>query len=913
MFGRAVEYAQIDRLLDQARAGHSAALVVGGGPGVGKSMLLGYARERAVHDFTVLETSGVQGEAELGFSALAQIVAPLARLLPRIPQPQAAALESVLVVNEGNRVDRFAIFAGSLSLLAAAAEERPLLALVDDVQWLDEESRQALRFAARRLRAEGIVLLFGERWWEAEGARLDPALPELIIGGLSRGDSLALLSQGQRPPAPHVAESLFEATQGNPLALVEIPRTLSDAQLAGYEALEPLLPVGPQVEWAFRGRLSTLPDEAQRALRVAAASDSGSLDEIAAACAVLGVDADAVETAEEAGLVSMEVGTITFRHPILRHVAYHDAAPGERRRIHGAFAGALSETGRADRRTWHLAAAAVGPDEEVARALEESAFSAQGRGAYAAAASALERAAGLSPSTEARTARLVRAGEAFFLAGSPGRATAVLDQALAAIEEPRARADVCFLQGVVRVMSEDAIVGRQDLLVEARRVSDVYPSGAAMMLVASAFAHAIDAKIESCLEISREAVALAEKADDLTQVRANLVLALGLGLKGEAQESNRLYEVYGLRLFEESKPSAIDTLIAPSVIFFFEWNERYEEAVAFTTQAISSARSASVIGALPFPLATRSRLYLRTGRWPAALADAFESVQLARDAGQEVQLSYCLIELAKAEAAMGRVEDCLAHSSEALRRGLERGTESVRAWTASARGLLFLGLGSYEEAVAELEAVRRFSQEHGVENPSITPWGPELVEAYARLGRQDEAAETLSVFEHQAQSSGHLWALAAAARCRGMLGHDDSFAEALELHARTSTPFERARTELCYGERLRRENRLAEARDQLRSALKTFESLGATSWIQHTQKELRASGVAAEGEASHLSLLTPQEVQVSVVVAQGATNREAATSLFLSPKTIDFHLRNVYRKLGLRSRAELVRLMVEGA
>jgi DNA-binding CsgD family transcriptional regulator len=433
------------------------------------------------------------------------------------------------------------------------------------------------------------------------------------------------------------------------------------------------------------------------------------------------------------------------------------------------------------------------------------------------------------------------------------------------------------------------------------------------MLAEAAYPCFLAADIPLGLETARRAAGVAERVGGDVKTIANTVLAEALVLSGDAPSGRALLETCRAAIETEESLARDDQLlrfIGPTLV----WIEEYDWARAFLGRIVERGRALSAPGVLPFALAMLSMLDFRTGRWAAAYADASESLQLAAETGQSVALSYSLVVLGRVEAGQGREADCRAHIERAVATSLPRKQMSVASYGASILGFLELGLGRTHEAIAELEDARRLTGGQGVVDPAVVPWGPELVEAYVRSGRMDEAAATLEELEQAARQSESAWSLAAASRARGLLAGEDEFercfAEAFAHHERATLPFERARTDLCLGERLRRSRRPADAREPLRSALETFETLGAAPWAERARAELLATGeTARRRDPSAVDQLTAQELQVALMVAQGATNREAGAALFLSPKTVEAHLSRVYRKLNVRSRTELASLL----
>ena len=909
LLGRKAEAARIDRLLAAARRGESGALLLRGEPGIGKSALCRYALERAPA-MTTLEVRGLESEVELPFAGLSVLLAPVIDRLESIPEPQAAALAGALGLSAPIPGDPLTVYAATLSVLAAAADEAPLVVVVDDAHWLDQSSGQALLFVARRLHSEGIALLLTARTGEAFSSG-GSELAELELSGLSMDASMALLTEATHGRVtPAVGERLHDATAGNPLALAEICAQLSDDQLAGGQPVEDPLPAGPSLQRALRRRSTELPVETQRAVLIAAASDSEAMHPIAAAIRSLDMGVEALEPAETAGLIEIEVATLAFRHPLLRSAVYHGATPPERRAAHAALAGALSGDRDAGRRAWHLAHAAVAPDENIAEALESAAMDARQRSGSAAAATAFERAATFSITDEQRSRRLFEAAIDYDLAGQLDRAIALLGEALSYTVDPLLRADIHNLRGRLDSWRRPTQATQRLLLEEAERVEAVDPARATLLLVNATTPSFLLGDTAQALAIAERAYAVGERVGGPMAMLAALPLACALILRGDSRRAREL--LTQCRPLVDQGDVFMVAPLAGQLMQCLAWVEDYATADTVGQRVVGAARKSSAPGVLRLVLAFRSELDFRLGRWSEAYAHATEALRLAREAGSGTELAYSLTCLARIDAAQGREADCRAHVEEAREVFADRGIASTLSYGQAALGLLELGLGHVDRAIEQLELVAALNLEHGLGHPNVIPWRPDLVEAYARAGRREEAEVALATLEQEADSADSAWARGTAARCRGLLAPEDDFeahfAKALEYQSGASAAFDRARTELCLGERLRRSKRRIDARKALRQALVAFERVGATPWAERAQAELKATGETARRRDVSLSLqLTPQELQVALTVAGGATNREAAAALFLSPKTVEFHLGRVYRKLNIRSRSELAR------
>ena len=913
LLGREAECAQIDGLLEGARNGRSAVLILRGEPGVGKSVLLRYATARApAIGLRTVVARGLESESELPFAALADLLRPIRPELASIPLAQSAVLSGALALGPAIAGDRFAACAAAFSLLAAAAERTPLLAAVDDLQWLDASSAEALLFSARRLGSEGIVLLFAMR--EGERSALDVAdLPSVTLAGLDEAASIRLLTTAGQPVAPAVAGALHRASGGNPLALIEIPALLTEAQRTGVEPLPDPLPAGPQLERAFLRRLAFLPKPTQRALLAAAASESGDTATIWRALELLEVPVAALDAAEIAGLVKIDGFELRFGHPLIRSAIYHAADPVARRQAHRALASALDAEQVADRRAWHLAAAATTPDESVASALEEAAARAQARSGYGAAARALVRSAALSPGQPERARRLMAAASASRLAGHPAEALALLDQAAACQSDSANMFEIDRLRAVIEIWVSKPMVAHERLRAAAAREASTNPGAAAILLAEAALPCFMAGEVSRALETARQARALAEKSEGAAPLLIDIVLAEALALTGDAGAVALVDDA--MRRVAMLGPAAAQE--AQYLPFSLVALERYAETRMLVAGAVAAARSASAVGILPYALAILSEVDFRTGNFAAAYAGGTESVRLAYDTGQESGGSYSVVTLARVEAAQGRDSDCRAHITRARELARTHGLGSILNYSAAAMGLLELGRGRPKEALLELEDLSRIMKESGADEPNLIQWQPDYIETLARVGRTADALGSLEAFEQQAERTNRAWARATAARCRGYLaevGFAGHFARALELHEASPSPFEIARTQLCFGETLRRNRQRVEARPMLSEAVETFERLGAEPWANRARAELSATGEKArKRDMAATRDLTPQELQIALAVANGATNREAAAQLFVSPKTVEAHLSSAYRKLGIRSRTELARVFVGDA
>jgi len=908
LIGRERECARLDELLDQARTGRTGALVIRGEAGIGKTALLNYAARRA-GDMTVVRALGVESETQLEFSGLLEVCWPMRDMLDELPDHQADVLRSALGLGPGAEQDRFSVGAATLALLAASAEVNPVCVLVDDAQWLDPASQEALIFATKRLQADRTALLFGARDGEERPFQA-PGIGSLSLTGLPREAATHLLRQADAAEvAPEVADRLYEATRGNPLALLELPGLLSAEQLAGRALLSEPLPAGSTVERAFARRAEALPERSQRALVVAAVSNTSAADVIAAGLLACGLPADALEPAEDAGLVRVIDGRLEFRHPLVRSAVYHGAPASDRRSAHRALAQALAGSSHPEARAWHLAGAALGPDNEAADALAQAAAHARRRGGYAAAAAALERAARLSPDANVVVERLAAAADAAWRAGRSDTASELVKETLAGATDGRLRAEALRLQGSIEFFAGNGEAAAAAILEAVALLEETDPSAAV-----AAAADAVNALVRVrqpalALETALKARALAP--DDGSETDAEAMIALGYALcfAGSYAEA----EPHLRRALELStaSPAPASFLRVSRLSAALGWLGRYEEAHTSLAGTVAGARDSGAVGSLGPLLVSAAWQALHASRFNEAYADASEALALAEEFDQPVTAAQTLGVLAWVSALRGDEAGCRAYGKETQRRADELGFRLYGLLASLCFGLLHLGRGRVDEAIAEIDAVARHAEARALYVPGVSPQ-LELAEASIRGGRAADAATILAEFDHSQLASVPIFR-AHAERCRGLLADSDGFeahfATALDLHMHGQSPFALARTRLCYGERLRRAGRRVEAREQLRAALETFEHVGAAPWSERVNAELRASGETIRRRESHEpEELTPQELQIALHVSEGRSNKEVGAALFLSHKTIEFHLSRIYRKLDIHSRSELIRL-----
>jgi DNA-binding CsgD family transcriptional regulator len=897
LVGRKHECTEIDRVLDGARRGLSGALVLRGEAGMGKSALLRYAAAAGrATEMMVLGVTGVEWESDMAFAGLHGLLWPIVDELDGVPEPQRGPLAAALGLATGEGRDRFLVSAGALSLLAAAAESRPMLCVVDDAQWLDVSSAHALTFVARRLFAEQVAIVFGAR--EGDRRRFDaPGLPEVVVAGLDRPSASLLLDHSASGASPPVRERLLDEAAGNALALLELPLALSDAQLEGRESLPDALPLTARLRASFAERVDRLPEATRQALLVAAAEEAGELAVTLRASAELGLPQDALDPAEKTGLVQTDGAVLSFRHPLVRSVVYESATLGQRQRTHAALAAVLAAGDNAERAVWHRATAAVTQDEDIAAALEASAQRSRLRGDIASAASAFDRAAALSETSSERARRLAAAAEAAWAAGQVEQAAELIRRALA-IADRRQRAWLLFVRGVIEGQSGWLLDGVATMREGVALSED--PS-VTLQLLRAGFAMAGQAGAVA------EAADFAARAADVTPsdeidrfTKASLI-AGGAEASGD-HERSRALSAELVRL--------ADGIDAPACLIWASLAAARvgmrREALHHANRAVSNARDQGAMTTLPFSLQVQAAALIGESRFDLAYASADEGWRLALDTGQLWAASWNLMRLVQIDALRGDEELVHAHAAELDTLVARSGATAIGQYAGLSLALLDLCLGRSAQALDRLLTVISGTQPGS--HPLFLYGVSDAVEAAVRVDRFGDVSDHVDQFRRWVERSQSPAGLALLARCRGLI--DESGAEANYIHAielaDALSPFDAARTELLFGEWLRRRRRRIDARRPLRSAVDRFARLGAAPWEARARAELRASGeTARRRDPSTRDQLTPQELQIARLVATGRTNPEVAAQLFLSSRTIDYHLRKVFAKLEIASRAEL--------
>jgi DNA-binding CsgD family transcriptional regulator len=897
LHGRRVEREVLDRLLEAVRGGQSRVLVVSGEPGVGKTALLQSAIESAA-GFRVARAVGMESEMELAFAALHQLCAPMLHRLDRLPGPQQDALGVAFGLRTGNAPDRFLVGLAVLSLLSEVAEEQPLVCVVDDAHWLDLASAQALVFVTRRLLAESVALLFATR----EPSEALEGLPRLAVEGLRDGDARALLSSVLRVPLDdRVRERLIAETRGNPLALLELPRGLTPAELAGGFGLPDAPGLSGRIEDSFQRRVARLATETRRFLLVAAAEPVGDPVLLWRAAERLGIKLHAAS--ETDGLLAIGA-RVTFRHPLVRSAVYRAASPENRQAVHRALADATDPEVDPDRRAWHLAQATLGFDEDVASELERSSDRALARGGLAAAAAFLERAASLTPEPTHRARRALAAAQATRQAGAFDAALGLVAIAESGPLTELQHAQVDLLRGQIAFALSRGSDALPLLLKAAKRFEPLDQRLARetyLDALAAVFFPGMLASDQSVLETAQAAMGAPPSSPP---PHASDLLLDGLALLitgGYAAGTPTLRRaVSAFRREDVSDGDGRRWLSLAARLAAFLWDDEAWDVLS--ARLVQLARDAGALSVLPLALATRSAVRLFAGEFAmsASLLEEVVAVNEATGASLAPYVGLAHVTFQGREAEVTPLIE--AATKELVRRGDGQGLRFIHWATA----VLYNGLGRYEEALAAAQQAGGDTYASWWRDWALV----ELIEAATRSGKVELGVDALSRLSPVTAASGTDWALGIEARSRALLTEGEAaeplYRRAIEALGRTRVRVELARAHLLYGEWLRRARRGLDAREQLHRAHKLFTEFGMEAFAERARRELEATGEHARKRTVETSDdLTPQEAQVSRLAADGATNREIAAQLFISPSTVDYHLRKAFRKLGVRSRHQL--------
>ena len=907
LVGRGWELGQLDRFVAAVQGGSGPVLALRGQAGIGKTALLSEAR-RAAEGCRVLVTTATESGSQLPYLGLTDLCGPVLEHLDGLPERQVAALRGALALGPAAPGDDLAVVLAAHALLRAEAAHRPVLVVADDLQWLDPDTARFLEYLVQRLGQDRIGVLLALR--DDDVPEWVETLPFLEPSPLGDDDARSLVRSTTAALGPAAVDAVVQVASGNPLALLDLPASLDGDERSGLLAPAEPMVLGRRLQQAYDRRLDDLPVDVQRAVLLAAAAEACTRTELLEAVGVLGLDPSALRVAEDAGMLVTTGDRVQITHPLVRSAAYHRMPPGERRAAHEALGAVVQGPSR----SWHLAAAASGPDEVTAAELEAAARDAQARHAHGAASRAFRRAAELSEEPTTRSVRRIHAVISALAASDRSTPRAWMDEDVATEGEPdlvrRLRA-----WAQANVMRASPETTRASIAGFAAVGDELAAAGS--MRAAEAWADAAMAAI--VVGDNRTVLELAERAWELVgpdapaEARCPPLTALAYGTiatgdvtrgRVAAAELDRaIGEVDAGSTAMRSVPLALQAQAALGDLDGLrERTQRLTEA----TREAGAYKRAALLGAV------HADLSYRCGDWAACEQEVTEAVGLFRQIGQPMGLFYALCVEARLRAARGEAEQVRQLAAEVLGACDPPGSDVLAAYALGALGLLELGNGNVADAIERLSSLAARMRHQGLEEPSLLPWRADLAEALLAAGRRGDAASVVEELEHQATACESAPALAAAARLRGLLastGFEEHFSVAVLWHERLPMPFERARTELALGSRLRRANRRADARVPLRSAQDTFEALGARPWAARAAEELRAAGGRARRPAGDPTQLTDREARVAAAAATGATNREIAAELFISVKTVEFHLARVFDKLGVRTRSELAARM----
>jgi DNA-binding CsgD family transcriptional regulator len=896
--GRSREREQLGRLLTGIRSGRSGVLVVRGEAGIGKTALLEQLIEQAA-GCKVARATGVQADMELPFAGLQQLFGPMLGSLERLPGPQREAVEIAFGLRSGPAPDRFEVGLAMLGLLAEVAEQEPLVCVIDDAQWLDQASARTLAFVARRLMAESIALVFAVR--DPADEQTFAGLPELIVEGLNDEDARGVLGVAIAGRVDErVVDRIVAETRGNPLALLELPRGLTAAELAGGFAVSSAQPLSARLEQSFLGRIRSMPDQTQCLLLLAAAEPEGDPALLMRAAELVGLGVEAAVPAEAVGLIEL-AAQVRFHHPLVRSAIYRAAPLAHRQAVHRALAEATDPLADPDRRAWHRAQASLGADEDLAAELERSAERAQARGGVAAGAAFLERAAALTPDRALRAQRALAAAQAKYLAGSPQAALALLESAAAAPIDALQDAMAQRLRGRIALHVSRSGEGAPLLFDAAHRLESLDPGLARETHLEALHAAAVAGRLGLGMRNAATAARTAPAAPE--PERASDVLLDGLavtftdGIRAGAPilklalaallDANGNYE-------EDMRWPWLACRVAADMFDDETWH-------LLASRYVLIARGAGALGVLPIALMHLALLFVFEGKLDTAAA-LVEEIDSIIDATASRRISIPKLMLAACQGDEARASKLI---DEAQRDAIARGEGFVLTFAEQARAVLHNALGHYETALDDAQRASAQDELHA------SVWSlPELVEAAARTGKPDLAADALERLRQRTQVAATEWALGIEARCAALLSDDELaeglYREAIERLGRCRVALELARAHLLYGEWLRRRGRRVDAREQLRTAHERFVEMGAEAFAQRACRELLATGETARKRTIETTDdLTPHEARIARMARDGASNQDIATELFVSRKTVEYHLHKVFSKLGISAREQL--------
>jgi DNA-binding CsgD family transcriptional regulator len=906
---RAVEAEAIGRLLAAAREGLSGVLVLRGESGIGKTALLDYAVENA-GDMQVAQVTGVESEMDLGFAGLHQLLIPFLDGLERLPVPQREALGSAFGMTAGPPADRFLVGLAALTLITDLAVDRPVLAVIDDAQWLDRVSVEVLGFVARRLFADRVGMLFAVREGEQRTVVLE-GLSELTIGALPEDAAGELLAGtvgqpvDQRTGARIVAEAA-----GNPLALVEFAHELTDAELAGAALVGGPLRFGGRLQELYRSRVRALPEQAQMLLLVVAADQLGDPAKVWRAAGHLGIGPEAAELPAVERLVTW-APKVGFRHPLMRSASYYAAPVAARRRAHEALAAASDPERDPDRRAWHLAAAAAGPDEQIAAELERSADRARGRGGWASGAVFLERAAELTPDRGRRAQRLLEAAETRLVAGEPAVAQALLERATPQLADPLARARARRLEGLT-LNAAGQLPEATLVLLDAAQMIEPFDTHLARDTLLEAFLAAqVSGQSEMMTASVLLAVRSAPKVADAQATLADLLLDgfAAIGERDYATGAALLRRTIAPLVSAQALPEeALRHFVAVSMVESLLYDESAWDELEH--RWLDELRSRGALAALVVALVSVANHQITQGRFADAEITVAEGRALSEATGYRAYLGVLAVAELEILAWRGQEADTRAFADRLLSEFTEEGNGRSAQLVHTVLAGLELGLANYQEALTCAQG--SFAGQAVLDMGQAAA----VIVAGVRSGDRETATAALAAFAPLAQASGTPAALGLLARGRALLTGDDQaeaeYKQSIEHLRQSRAVPQQARSRLLYGEWLRRQRRRRDAREQLNAAWQMFETLGMEAFAERTRAELLATGEHARKRSTETrEVLTPQESQIARLAGEGASNHEIAARLFISASTVEYHLRKVFRKFGVTGRVQLAQVLRE--
>jgi DNA-binding CsgD family transcriptional regulator len=906
---RAVEAEAIERLLAAARDGLSGVLVLRGESGIGKTALMDYAIENA-GDMQVAQVTGVESEMDLGFAGLHQLLIPFLGGLEQLPVPQREALGSAFGMTAGPSADRFLVGLAALTLITDLAVERPVLCVIDDAQWLDRVSVEVLGFVARRLFADRVGMLFAVREGEQRTVVLE-GLQELTVGALPEEAASELFADRVgRPVDQRTGARIVSEAAGNPLALVEFAHELTDAELAGAASLGRPLRFGGRLQELYRSRVRALPEQAQMLLLVVAADQLGDPAEVRRAAGHLGIDPEVAELPAVERLVTW-APKVGFRHPLMRSASYYAAPMAARRRAHETLA-AASDPGRdPDRRAWHLAAAAAGPDEQIAAELERSADRARRRGGWASGAVFLERAAELTPDRGRRAQRLLEAAETRLVAGEAAVAQMLLERAAPQLGDPLARAKARRLEGLT-LNAQGRLPEATSVLLDAAQMIEPFDTHLARDTLLEAF---LAAQFSGQSEAVTAGVLLAVRS--VPKVATAQATLADLLLDGFAAVGERRYEEGATLLRRAIAPmvsaqalpeEALQHFMAVSMVESLLYDESAWDELEH--RWVEELRGRGALAALVVALVALANHRGSEGRFADAEVIVAEGRALSEATGYRAYLGlFAIVELENL-AWRGQEADARAFADQLLSEFTEQGNRRAARSVHNVLTWLELGLGNYQEALTGVRG--SFTGQAVLDMGQVGA----VIEAGIRSGDREIAIAALEALAPLAQASGTHVALGLLARGRALLADDDQaeaeYRQSIEHLRQTRAVPQQARSRLLYGEWLRRQRRRRDAREQLQAAWQMFDTLGMEAFAERARAELLATGEHARKRTAHTrEVLTPQEAQIAWLAGAGASNKEIAARLFISASTVEYHLRKVFRKFGITGRVQLAQVLSE--